>query len=133
MQTSQSGSAAMPSTQPANLPAIGGRYFALAVLFSMNLLNYVDRYSFFAVGVDIKRDFHVDDFWYSVLGVSFMIVYTVVAPFMGWLAIAITGRSYSPVACSYGASQPSEPRCRLISGTSFSGDRCWESVKRATA
>ncbi len=85
MQTSQSGSAAMPSTQPAKLPAIGGRYFALAVLFSMNLLNYVDRYSFFAVGVDIKRDFHVDDFWYSVLGVSFMIVYTVVAPFMGWL------------------------------------------------
>ena len=85
MQTSQSGSAAMPSTQPAKLPAIGGRYFALAVLFSMNLLNYVDRYSFFAVGVDIKRDFHVDDFWYSVLGVSFMIVYTVVAPLMGWL------------------------------------------------
>ena len=66
-------------------PTIGGKYFALAILFSMNLLNYVDRYSFFAVGTQIKRDFEIDDFWYSVLGVSFMIVYTVVSPFMGWL------------------------------------------------
>ncbi len=32
------------------LPTIGGKYFALAVLFAMNLLNYVDRYSFFAAG-----------------------------------------------------------------------------------
>jgi MFS transporter, Spinster family, sphingosine-1-phosphate transporter len=67
------------------IPTIGGKYFALAILFSMNLLNYVDRYSFFAVGTQIKRDFKIDDFWYSVLGVSFMIVYTVVSPFMGWL------------------------------------------------
>jgi MFS family permease len=66
-------------------PTIGGKYFALAILFSMNLLNYVDRYSFFAVGTQIKRDFEIDDFWYSVLGVSFMIVYTIVSPFMGWL------------------------------------------------
>ena len=67
------------------LPTIGGKYFALAVLFAMNLLNYVDRYSFFGVGTQIKRDFQIDDFWYSVLGVSFMIVYTIVSPFMGWL------------------------------------------------
>src|SRR4051794_8151908 len=67
------------------LPTVGGKYFALAVLFAMNLLNYVDRYSFFGVGTQIKRDFDVDDFWYSVLGVSFMIVYTIVSPFMGWL------------------------------------------------
>ena len=51
----------------------------------MNLLNYVDRYSFFAVGTRIKHDFDIDDFWYSVLGVSFMIVYTIVSPVMGWL------------------------------------------------
>jgi MFS family permease len=67
------------------LPVIGGKWFALAVLFSMNLLNYVDRYSFNAVGTSIKTDFAIDDFWYSVLAVSFMIVYTIVSPFMGWL------------------------------------------------
>jgi MFS family permease len=67
------------------LPTIGGPYFALAVLFGMNLLNYIDRYSFFAVGTQIKDDFHIDDFWYSVLGVAFMIVYTVVSPVIGWM------------------------------------------------
>jgi MFS family permease len=67
------------------LPTIGGPYFALAVLFGMNLLNYIDRYSFFAVGTQIKDDFQIDDFWYSVLGVAFMIVYTVVSPVIGWM------------------------------------------------
>lgn len=74
-----------PPVRASRLPTIGGPYFALAVLFGMNLLNYIDRYSFFAVGTQIKRDFGIDDFWYSVLGVSFMIVYTVVSPAMGWL------------------------------------------------
>ncbi|MDG3006688.1 spinster family MFS transporter [Paludisphaera mucosa] len=68
-----------------SLPTIGGPYFALAVLFGMNLLNYIDRYSFFAVGVQIKEAFQIDDFWYSILGVAFMVVYTVVSPLMGWL------------------------------------------------
>src|SRR5271166_6495009 len=67
------------------IPTIGGPYFALAVLFGMNLLNYIDRYSFFAVGTQIQRDLHVDDFWYGVLSASFMIVYTFVSPLMGWL------------------------------------------------
>ncbi|OJW06886.1 MAG: MFS transporter [Planctomycetales bacterium 71-10] len=82
-----------PATDPAgvtspprrSLPTIGGPIFALIVLFVMNLLNYIDRYSFFAVGVDIKKSFEIDDFWYSVLGVAFMVVYTVVSPVMGWL------------------------------------------------
>jgi MFS family permease len=51
----------------------------------MNLLNYIDRYSFFAVGTQIKSAFEIDDFWYSVLGVAFMVVYTLVSPFMGFL------------------------------------------------
>ena len=41
-------------SEPAMLPTIGGKYFALAVLFAMNLLNYVDRYSFFAAGSHIQ-------------------------------------------------------------------------------
>jgi MFS transporter, Spinster family, sphingosine-1-phosphate transporter len=65
------------------LPTIGGKYFALGVLFAMNLLNYIDRYSFSGVGTQIKSAFDIDDFWYSVLAVSFMIVYTIVSPFVG--------------------------------------------------
>jgi len=67
------------------IPTIGGKYFALGVLFAMNLLNYIDRYSFFAVGTQIKRDLAIDDKWFGVLGGSFMIVYTLMSPLMGWL------------------------------------------------
>ena len=85
----------MPSSRPDSsvasapktsiIPTIGGADFALAVLFGMNLLNYIDRYSFFAVGTQIKQQFDIDDFWYSVLGVAFMVVYTLVSPVMGVL------------------------------------------------
>ncbi|WP_165074124.1 spinster family MFS transporter [Paludisphaera rhizosphaerae] len=85
MSSPASGSAGVAPASPRLLPTIGGPNFALAVLFGMNLLNYIDRYSFFAVGVDIKKSFDIDDFWYSVLGVAFMVVYTVVSPVMGWL------------------------------------------------
>ena len=67
------------------MPTIGGKYFALAVLFVMNTLNYVDRYAFFAVSSHIQRDLHIDDYWFGWLASAFMIVYTAVAPFTGWL------------------------------------------------
>ena len=67
------------------IPTIGGKYFALAVLFVMNTLNYVDRYAFFAVGSHIQKDLQIDDYWFGWLGAAFMIVYTAVAPFTGWL------------------------------------------------
>jgi MFS family permease len=76
----------MPApAQPSRLPTFGGKYFALAILFSMNLLNYVDRYSFFAAGSHIQKDLRIDDFWFGVLGGSFMIVYTLISPLMGWM------------------------------------------------
>jgi MFS family permease len=67
------------------LPTIGGKGFALAVLFSMNLLNYVDRYTFFAVGTQIQHDLHINDYRLGLLYSSFMIVYTLVSPIVGWL------------------------------------------------
>ncbi len=85
MPSSRPDSSIAPSPRTSIIPTIGGPYFALAVLFGMNLLNYIDRYSFFAVGTQIQRDLHVDDFWYGVLSASFMIVYTLVSPLMGWL------------------------------------------------
>jgi MFS family permease len=63
------------------------------VLFSMNLLNYVDRYSFFAVGTQVKHALHIGDFRLGVLNSSFMIVYTIVSPFVGWLGDRYDRRS----------------------------------------
>ena len=85
MPSSRPDSLVAPAPKTRIIPTIGGPYFALAVLFGMNLLNYIDRYSFFAVGTQIKRDLTIDDKWYGVLGGSFMIVYTLVSPLMGWL------------------------------------------------
>ncbi|MFO0907306.1 MAG: MFS transporter [Isosphaeraceae bacterium] len=59
------------------------RLFALIVLFGMNLLNYVDRYSFYAVGTHIQDELRIDHGHYGELSASFMIVYTLVSPFMG--------------------------------------------------
>ncbi len=85
MSSASSRSAEAPAKKSQQLPTIGGKYFALAVLFTMNLLNYVDRYAFFAAGSHIQRDLHIDDYWFGVLGGSFMIVYTLISPPMGWL------------------------------------------------
>lgn len=68
------------------LPSIGGAYFALTIVFTMNLLNYVDRFSFFAAGTHIQRALNLhEDHWFGLLGVAFMIVYTLVSPAMGWM------------------------------------------------
>jgi MFS family permease len=67
------------------IPTIGGKGFALLILFSMNLLNYVDRYTFFAVGPQIQRDLHIGDGRLGFLNSSFMIVYTMASPLVGWL------------------------------------------------
>ena len=57
MQSPPSGPAVASTRSFGIIPTVGGSYFALAVLFSMNLLNYVDRYSFFAVGTHIQNLF----------------------------------------------------------------------------
>lgn len=73
------------SRQSGFLPTVGGKYFALAALFSMNLLNYVDRYTFFGVGKQVMEGLKIDEVRYGVLSVSFMVVYTFVSPLMGWM------------------------------------------------
>jgi MFS family permease len=85
MQSPTTGPTVSSGRTPNILPTFGGQYFALAALFSMNLLNYVDRYSFFAVGKQIQHDLTISNRGYGFLSASFMIVYTVVSPLMGWL------------------------------------------------
>jgi MFS family permease len=83
--------AAHPSG-PATTPAVGAQivsprsaYFALAVLFSMNLLNYMDRFVFASVGESIIKDLGLRDFWFGILAGSFMVVYTILSPAIGWM------------------------------------------------
>jgi MFS transporter, Spinster family, sphingosine-1-phosphate transporter len=66
-------------------PAIRSPYFALAVLFSMNLLNYIDRYVFYSSGPRISEVFKFSHVQFGVLAASFMVVYTIVSPLMGYL------------------------------------------------
>ncbi len=83
----------LPDSGPALAPRSGRRlfaslrspYFALVVLFCMNLLNYVDRYVFFSTGPVISRELHFSDTQFGFLSVSFMVVYTIVSPLMGVL------------------------------------------------
>ncbi|HEX8204061.1 MAG TPA: MFS transporter, partial [Isosphaeraceae bacterium] len=72
-----------PGSPPAR--AVPGAYFALVVLFSMNLLNYIDRYVFAAVGPSIQAELHLRDRRFGYLASAFMIVYTIASPVIGWL------------------------------------------------
>ena len=84
----------MPST-PAELPVapgdssriptVGGAYFALMTLFSMNLLNYVDRYVFNAVGRQIQDELKINNFRWGILAGAFMVVYTIASPIVGYV------------------------------------------------
>lgn len=64
---------------------IRGAAFALFVLFSMNLLNYVDRYIFASVGPAITSELGLSDTQFGYLAGAFMVVYTLVSPLIGWL------------------------------------------------
>ncbi len=70
-------------TEKKQLPVNYGRY-ALLILLSVNLLNYIDRQVLYAVFPLIKEDFHLSDTALGFLGSAFMICYMVSAPFFGW-------------------------------------------------
>ncbi len=61
-----------------------GRY-ALVLLLSVNLLNYIDRQVLYAVFPLIKSDFHLSDTALGFLGSAFMLCYMCSAPLLGWL------------------------------------------------
>ena len=74
---------------PDNMPAISlvSRSFAwrmFAVLFAMNLIDYVDRYVLNAVLSDIQKSFLMSDTQAGVLASYFLISYSAFSPFMGW-------------------------------------------------
>ncbi|HEY1389513.1 MAG TPA: MFS transporter [Ktedonobacterales bacterium] len=90
-----------PASQPAAPGAIAraGRYAAYIfwLMFVINFLNYLDRYVFTGLSETIKEDLHLDNFQVGLLGSAFLIVYTVVALPLGFLADRIARKSI--VAC----------------------------------
>jgi MFS family permease len=68
-------------------PAITRRqaYLALALLFGVNFLNYIDRYVIAAVAPLIQKEFSLRDAQLGLIGSMFMVAYMVASPFTGVL------------------------------------------------
>ncbi|HKV84715.1 MAG TPA: MFS transporter, partial [Ktedonobacterales bacterium] len=65
-----------------------GRYarYVFWLMFVINFLNYLDRWIFTGLGAVIQQDLHIDDFQVGLLASGFLIVYTIVALPLGFLA-----------------------------------------------
>ncbi len=61
------------------------RRYALGLLLTVNLLNYIDRQVLFAVFPLIKADLLLSDTELGLLGSAFMLSYLLFAPLFGWL------------------------------------------------
>jgi predicted MFS family arabinose efflux permease len=59
--------------------------YALVLLLSVNMLNYIDRQVLYAVFPLIKADFHLSDTALGFLGSAFMLCYMCSAPLLGWI------------------------------------------------
>jgi MFS family permease len=67
---------------PISLPY---RRYALGLLLTVNLLNYIDRQVLFAVFPLIKTDLSLSDTALGFLGSAFMFSYMLFAPLFGWI------------------------------------------------
>jgi MFS family permease len=63
----------------------GQAYRALALLFGVNFLNYIDRYVIAAVAPLIQRDFLLSDTQVGFIGSMFIVAYMLASPFSGFL------------------------------------------------
>jgi MFS transporter, Spinster family, sphingosine-1-phosphate transporter len=66
---------------------------ALALLTTLNLLNYIDRSVLFAVQELIKAEFHRSDAAFGLLTSVFFIFYMCAAPFMGPLSVRFSRKA----------------------------------------
>jgi len=61
-------------------------HLALAVLFAINLMNFLDRQVLGAVGEDLRKAWHLSDTALGTLGTAFTLVYAIVGLPLGRLA-----------------------------------------------
>src|SRR5258708_12920056 len=75
------------STDPATDAPAPGAYWSVLLLVAINLFNYVDRYVFSAVELEIEREFpHVTQAQIGSPATVFLLSYTLISPLFGWLA-----------------------------------------------
>jgi MFS family permease len=75
-----------PPKSPANAPKPGRMaHITLAILFAMNLLNYIDRSILGGMLPLIKEEWGVSDTALGALGSAFVITYMLASPVFGWL------------------------------------------------
>lgn len=74
------------SPAPSPPPALPGARLSLALLLSINLLNYIDRQVLSAVESNIRGEFGMDKQQSGYLATAFILSYMVMAPVFGWLA-----------------------------------------------
>ncbi|MCL4545117.1 MAG: MFS transporter [Chloroflexi bacterium] len=69
-------------------PPFGAHYqrSLLTLLFSINTLNYLDRYTLPGVAPLLGTSFALDDFRLGLLGTAFLVVYALAGPLLGHLA-----------------------------------------------
>lgn len=77
-------SAGLANTTEESLVSRSFARHMFAVLFFMNLIDYVDRYVLNAVLSDIQKTFSMSDTQAGLLGTYFLISYSAFSPFMGW-------------------------------------------------
>jgi MFS family permease len=65
-------------------PASRWAWATFAVLFSMNLLDYVDRWVLASVLRDVQREFDIRDSQAGLFNTYFLISYSLISPIMGW-------------------------------------------------
>ncbi len=81
----------MTQNHPSRSPS-SAAYFALAALFAMNLLNYIDRNILAAVIEPVQKDLGIanSDDLAGLLATVFFLSYSLFSPVMGWLGDRVT-------------------------------------------
>ncbi|CAI5452072.1 unnamed protein product [Caenorhabditis angaria] len=57
----------------------------VSILFIINLLNYMDRYTIAGVLDDVQKYYHIDDAWAGLIQTTFMVFFIIFSPICGFL------------------------------------------------
>jgi predicted MFS family arabinose efflux permease len=103
----------------------------LVVLTAINFLNYIDRYVLAAVLESVRLDFGLADADSGLLGLMFIVVYSLVSPFSGWfgdrhsrkylVAAGVGLWSLATVGCGYADSYDELLWMRALVGVGEAG------------
>lgn len=74
-----------PSTPPRGTSVSKGQLAVVIILFYVNLINYMDRFTVAGILYDIQNCFNISDTQSGLLQTAFVLVYMVMAPLFGYL------------------------------------------------